>query len=262
MSGVECEIINQKSNEIIKFDITPNRADCFSVRGITNELLAMDLIKQSKNKFQSAAVHHDRSVKINVSSSEDCPVFATRIINNINSNAKTPQAIRQKLEESGYKSINIIVDITNYVMLTIGQPLHAYDLDCINSPIVVRKANNKESIELLDGSSKSLNDNFLIIADQNKPLGIAGIMGGISSSITDQTKSIVIESAYFNPKTIMGCPRMLNLHSEASLRFERGVDPTIQIEAIDMFTILLNKIAGGENGPISSKISEEYIPIK
>ena len=261
MSGVECEIINQKSNEIIKFDITPNRADCFSVRGITNELLAMDLIKQSKNKFQSAEVHHDRSVKINVSSSEDCPVFATRIINNINSNAKTPQAIRQKLEESGYKSINIIVDITNYVMLTIGQPLHAYDLDCINSPIVVRKANNKESIELLDGSSKSLNDNFLIIADQNKPLGIAGIMGGISSSITDQTKSIVIESAYFNPKTIMGCPRMLNLHSEASLRFERGVDPTIQIEAIDMFTILLNKIAGGENGPISSKISEEYIPI-
>ncbi|MBC8225514.1 MAG: phenylalanine--tRNA ligase subunit beta, partial [Gammaproteobacteria bacterium] len=181
--------------------------------------------------------------------------------NNINSNAKTPQSIRQKLEESGYKTNNIIVDITNYVMLTIGQPLHAYDLDCINSPIVVRKAKNKESIELLDGSSKTLNDNLLIIADQNKPLGIAGIMGGISSSITDQTKSIVIESAYFNPKTIMGCPRMLNLHSEASLRFERGVDPTIQIEAIDMFTILLNKIAGGENGPISSKISEEYIPI-
>ena len=112
MSGVECEIINQKSNEIIKFDITPNRADCFSVRGITNELLAMDLIKQSKNKFQSAEVHHDRSVKINVSSSEDCPVFATRIINNINPKAKTPQSIRQKLEESCYKSINIIGSVT------------------------------------------------------------------------------------------------------------------------------------------------------
>ena len=260
MSGVECETINQKNGEIIKFDITPNRADCFSVRGITNELLAMGLIKQSKNESQSADVHHDHSVKINISSPKDCPVFATRIINNINSDAKTPQAIKQKLKESGYKSINIIVDITNYVMITIGQPLHAYDLDYINTPIVVRKAKNKESIELLDGSSKTLNENYLIIADQKKPLGIAGIMGGIDSSITDQTRSIVIESAYFNPKTIMGCPRMLNLHSEASLRFERGVDPTIQIEAIDMFTILLNKIAGGENGPITSKISEKHTP--
>ena len=260
MTGVECETINQKNDEIIKFDITPNRADCFSVRGITNELLAMGLIKQSKNESQSAEVHHDHSVKINISSPKDCPVFATRIINNINSDAKTPQAIKQKLKESGYKSINIIVDITNYVMITIGQPLHAYDLDYINAPIVVRKAKNKESIELLDGSSKTLNENYLIIADQNKPLGIAGIMGGIDSSITDQTKCIVIESAYFNPKTIMGCPRMLNLHSEASLRFERGVDPTIQIEAIDMFTILLNKIAGGENGPITSKISEKHTP--
>ena len=260
MTGVECETINQKNDEIIKFDITPNRADCFSVRGITNELLAMGLIKQSKNESQSADVHHDHSVKINISSPKDCPVFATRIINNINSDAKTPQAIKQKLKESGYKSINIIVDITNYVMITIGQPLHAYDLDYINTPIVVRKAKNKESIELLDGSSKTLNENYLIIADQKKPLGIAGIMGGIDSSITDQTRSIAIESAYFNPKTIMGCPRMLNLHSEASLRFERGVDPTIQIEAIDMFTILLNKIAGGENGPITSKISEKHTP--
>ena len=130
-------------------------------------------------KFQSAKVHHDHSVKINISSPKDCPVFATRIINNINSNAKTPQAIKQKLKESGYKSINIIVDITNYVMITIGQPLHAYDLDYINAPIVVRKAKNKESIELLDGSSKTLNENYLIIADQKKPLGIAGIMGGI-----------------------------------------------------------------------------------
>ena len=260
MSGVECETINQKNNEIIKFDITPNRADCFSVRGITNELLAMGLIKQSKYESQSAEVHHDHSVKINISSPKDCPVFATRIINNINSDAKTPQAIKQKLKESGYKSINIIVDITNYVMITIGQPLHAYDLDYINAPIVVRKAKNKESIELLDGSSKTLNESYLIIADQKKPLGIAGIMGGIDSSITDQTKCIVIESAFFNPKTIMGCPRMLNLHSEASLRFERGVDPTIQIEAIDMFTILLNKIAGGENGPITSKISEKHTP--
>ena len=260
MSGVECETINQKGNKLIKFDITPNRADCFSVRGITNELLAMGLIKQSKNESQSAEVHHDHSVKINISSPKDCPVFATRIINNINSDAKTPQAIKQKLKESGYKSINIIVDITNYVMITTGQPLHAYDLDCINSPIVVRKAKNKETIELLDGSSKTLNESYLIIADQEKPLGIAGIMGGIDSSITDQTKCIVIESAFFNPKTIMGCPRMLNLHSEASLRFERGVDPTIQIEAIDMFTILLNKIAGGENGPITSKISEKHTP--
>ena len=103
MSGVECETINQKNNEIIKFDITPNRADCFSVRGITNELLAMGLIKQSKNESQSAEVHHDQSVKINISSPKDCPVFATRIINNINSDAKTPQAIKQKLKESGYK---------------------------------------------------------------------------------------------------------------------------------------------------------------
>tara|TARA_B110000438_G_scaffold126843_1_gene123327 strand:+ start:2108 stop:4153 length:2046 start_codon:yes stop_codon:yes gene_type:complete len=261
MSGVECEIINQKSNHIIKFDITPNRADCFSVRGITNELLAMGLIKQSENKLISAEVHHDQKVKINISSPKDCPVFATRIITNINSDVKTPQSIIQKLEESGYKSINIIVDITNYVMLTIGQPLHAYDLNYISSPIVVRKAEKNESIDLLDGSSKTLDDNFLIIADQKKPLGIAGIMGGLSSSITDQTKDIVIESAYFNPKTIMGCPRMLNLHSEASLRFERGVDPTIQMEAIDIFTILLNKIAGGDNGPISSKLSKKNIPI-
>jgi len=260
MSGVECEIIKQKNNKIIKFDITPNRADCFSVRGIVNELIAMGLIKQRKRVSQSAKVEHDSILKTKIITPKDCPVFATRIIKNINSSARTPKDIKDKLKESGYKSINIIVDLTNYVMLTLGQPLHAYDLKYINSPMVVRKAKKKESIALLDGSIKILNENYLMIADQNNLLGIAGIMGGLNSSITDKTKNIAIESAYFNPETIMGCPRELNLHSEASLRFERGVDPTIQVEAIEVFTLLLNKIAGGENGPINTQIAQKHTP--
>jgi phenylalanyl-tRNA synthetase beta chain len=152
------------------------------------------------------------------------------------------------------------VDIANYVMLETGQPLHTYDFDSVDSKIIVRRAKNKELIKILDGSSKILNKDFLVIADKDKTLGIAGIMGSEASGISETTTSILLESAYFNFETIMGKSRLLNLYSEASLRFERGVDPNIQSHAVERFTELLNQEAGGNNGPIKQTLSNKDKP--
>ena len=167
-------------------------------------------------------------MKVEVQSKEDCPVFMTRVIKSINKDANTPKWLKKRLEQSGYKSINAIVDIANFVMLETGQPLHTYDLKKINEKIIVRRAIDKEAIDILDGSRKLLDSDFLVIADSKKALGIAGIMGSLDSGISDDTENIVLESAYFNYETIMGRARSLSLHSEASMRFERGVDPMIQ----------------------------------
>ena len=260
LSGIESEIQKDKDEEILDISLTPNRADCFSYKGIIQEVSALDNAKIIDINQTETEIHHNQAMEVDVKSKVDSPVFMTRIIKSINRKAKTPKWLQKKLDRSGYKSINVIVDIANYVMLETGQPLHTYDLKKINTKIVVRRAKDKEPIDILDGSRKILDSNFLVIADIDKPLGIAGIMGSLDSGISEDTEDIVLESAYFNFETIMGRARSLSLHSEASLRFERGVDPAIQEYAIQRFTNLINEIAGGENGPIHSSITKKEIP--
>jgi len=260
LSGIESEIEKDKGEAILDISLTPNRADCFSYKGIIQEISALDNTKIMNQAHPDPKIHHKEIMDVDVQSKEDCPVFLTRVIKSINKNAKTPKWLIKKLERSGYKSINAIVDIANFVMLETGQPLHTYDLRKIDRKIIVRRAKDKESIDILDGSRKILGPNFLLIADTNKALGIAGIMGSLDSGISNETEDIVLESAYFNFETIMGRARSLSLHSEASMRFERGVDPKIQEYAIQRFTSLINEIAGGSNGPIHSSINKKEMP--
>ena len=260
LSGIESEIEKDKGEEILDISLTPNRADCFSYKGIIQEISALDNAKIKYEDLLNPEIHHKEFMNVEVQSKEDCPVFMTRVIKSINKDANTPKWLKKRLEQSGYKSINAIVDIANFVMLETGQPLHTYDLKKINEKIIVRRANDKEAIDILDGSRKLLDSDFLVIADSKKALGIAGIMGSLDSGISDDTENIVLESAYFNYETIMGRARSLSLHSEASMRFERGVDPMIQEYAIQRFTSLINEIAGGSNGPIHSSISKKALP--
>ena len=260
LSGIESEIEKDKGEEILDISLTPNRADCFSYKGIIQEISALDNTKIMNQALPDPEIHHKEIMDVDVQSKEDCPVFMTRVIKSIKKNAKTPKWLIKKLERSGYKSINAIVDIANFVMLETGQPLHTYDLRNIDKKIIVRRAKDKETIDILDGSRKILDPDFLLIADRNKALGIAGIMGSLDSGISNETEDIVLESAYFNFETIMGRARSLSLHSEASMRFERGVDPKIQEYAIQRFTILINEIAGGSNGPIHSSINKKEMP--
>ena len=260
LSGIESEIEKDKGEEILDISLTPNRADCFSYKGIIQEISALDNTKIMNQALPDPEIHHKEIMDVDVQSKEDCPVFMTRVIKSIKKNAKTPKWLIKKLERSGYKSINAIVDIANFVMLETGQPLHTYDLRNIDKKIIVRRAKDKEAIDILDGSRKILDPDFLLIADTNKALGIAGIMGSLDSGISNETEDIVLESAYFNFEIIMGRARSLSLHSEASMRFERGVDPKIQEYAIQRFTILINEIAGGSNGPIHSSINKKEMP--
>ena len=260
LSGLECELVTHKKKPVIDFSLTPNRADCFSVKGILQELSAISNKSYKKPTIPICEVHHKEIIPTEIESSKDCPVFITRVIKNYNNKIQSPKWLKERLELCGFKSINLVVDIANLVMLETGQPLHTYDLDCIKSKIIVRRAQNKETLNILDGTQQILNKDFLIIADEEKSLGVAGIMGSLESGISETTSSILLESAYFNYETIMGKARMLNLSSEASLRFERGVDPNIQKHAIERFTQLLNEVAGGENGPINQSISNKDKP--
>ena len=216
MAGVECAFLDTSNQEILDLSLTPNRADCFSVLGICRELSVLNNLNIKTDNYDNLAIHHQDKIKIEIESPDDCPVFMTRVINNIDVNAKTPDWMINRLENSGIKSNNIIVDITNYVMLETGQPLHAYDLSKIDTKIKVRRGHSNENISLLDESVKKINKDYLLITDNSKVLGIAGIMGGQHSGISLDTESIVLESAYFNPITIMGRARMLNLHTESA----------------------------------------------
>ena len=260
LSGIESEIEREKNEEILDIQLTPNRADCFSYKGIIQEIGALDCSKITNKELTHPKIHHNEIMDVDVQSPNDSPVFMTRVIRSINQDVKSPTWLKNKLDLAGYKSINVIVDIANFVMLETGQPLHTYDLKKINKKIIVRRAKKKEFIDILDGNRKLLSPNFLVIADEKKSIGIAGIMGSLDSGISDDTQDIVLESAYFNYETIMGRARSLSLHSEASMRFERGVDPEIQEYAIQRFTNLINEIAGGENGPIHSFISKKDKP--
>ncbi|MBM23874.1 MAG: phenylalanine--tRNA ligase subunit beta [Gammaproteobacteria bacterium] len=260
MAGVECDYLDSSNQEILNLSLTPNRADCFSVKGICRELAVLNDLTIPHDNSDSLLINHQDEIKIEIESLKDCPVFLTKIIKQIDIKKETPDWMVKRLKMSGFKSINIIVDITNYVMLETGQPLHAYDLNKIDSTIKVRRGFNNEKITLLDETTKKVDENYLLISDNSKALGIAGIMGGKDSGTSLDTESIVLESAYFNPITIMGRSRMINLHTESSLRFERGVDPSIQKLAIERATQLINQYSGGKNGCITFKKDDSSIP--
>lgn len=241
----------QLPDTIFDINLTPNRSDCLSVQGLAREVAALYQLPFS-SPFSSASTPSSLkdSLKVEVENSSACPRYFGRVIRGINPQATTPLWMEEKLRRSGLRSIHPVVDITNYVMLELGQPLHAFDLAQINQKICVRSSRTGEQVTLLDGQSLSLDSECLVIADSDKVLALAGIMGAEGSGVNNATLEIFLESAFFVPENISRSLRRFHLQSDSAHRFERGVDPHLCSQAMDRASQLILSIVGGQAGPI------------
>jgi len=258
--GTDLRVYLDLDDVSIDVDLTPNRSDCLGIAGIAREvgvLTGCDLTSWPK---EESAELSSRTVTVTVDAPADCPRYIGRVIENVNVNATTPLWMQEKLRRSGVRSLGPVVDVTNYVMLELGQPMHAFDLDSLSGGITVRPGKQDEKLTLLDGQEVTIADNTLVIADDSSALALAGIMGGEASSVVDDTKHLFLEAAHFNPLVIAGRARAYGLHTDSSHRFERGVDPELPRQAIERATALLLTIVGGEAGPITEQVSEVNCP--
>jgi len=244
----------------IETDLTPNRGDCLSVAGIAREVSALSGAKLKPFVVKNVPNKSKRKITVTLSAKQECPHYIGRVIENVNPLAETPLWMKERLRRSGLRSHSPVVDVTNYVLLELGQPMHAFDLDKLSGGIKVVKAKSRHKFTLLDGNSVTVEPNTLLITDNKQPLAIAGIMGGQSSAVSDMTKNIFLESAFFSQKAIAGKARSMGLHTDSSHRFERGVDPALQRIAIERATQLLIDIVGGEPGPIVEQKISQYLP--
>ena len=234
----------------IELKLTPNRPDCLGLVGLAHDVAALFGSAVKVPAQVAAAVTSDARRGIRLEAGKDAPRYLGRILEGIDPSARTPLWLAERLRRAGLRPISAMVDITNYVMLELGQPLHAFDNDALQGDIVVRHAIAGETLKLLDGSEVKLDPGFVLIADEHKALAVAGVMGGFDSRVTDATHNIFLESAHFAPAAIMGRARKLGMHTDASHRFERGVDPELPRRALERATELLLAIAGGKAGPV------------
>ena len=248
------------NDNVIELGLTPNRADCLSVEGIAREVAVLNNLSFQTAAQPQAALSNQDTLEIRVDSPEACPVYLGRLIKNINPQATTPLWMQERLRRSGIRSLSPVVDVTNYILLELGQPLHAFDAAKLVAPIVVRNSRTGENLSLLNDQTIELDSDALVIADQSQPLALAGVMGGNNSAVSDTTQDIFLECAFFNPRSIAGKARRFGLHTDSSHRFERGVDFTLQQRAIERATQLIVEIAGGSVGPINAAISPEHFP--
>ena len=245
---------------VIDLDLTPNRGDCFSVLGIARDVSALTGAALKSAVLEPVAASIKDVQPVELVEPAGCPRFAGRLIRGIRPDAQSPVWMTERLRRAGLRAISPVVDITNYVMLELGQPLHAYDGQRLNGPIRPRLAKAGERVTLLDGKELALNDDTLIITDDSGPIGMAGIMGGLSTAVSDDTTDVFFEAAYWPPDFMAGRARAYGMHTDASLRFERGVDPDGQGRAVERATQLLLEISGGEAGPLVVESAEEYLP--
>lgn len=243
-------------------DLTPNRSDCLSIRGVARDLGALTAEPFEDLVPQPVPATHSEIPAIRVDAPSACPRYVGRIIRNVNVTAETPVWMKERLRRSGLRSIDPVVDVTNYVMLELGQPMHAFDRDHIQGGIVVRMAGEGETLTLLDGQELTLNSGNLVIADHGRPVALAGIMGGEGSGVSEKTRDIVLESAFFDPITLAGKAREHGLHTDSSHRFERGVDWQLQRTATERATSLLLSIVGGEAGEVVEVVNEQHLPVR
>ena len=250
-----------KLNDVtVDVDLTANRADCFSIRGMAREVGVLNRADVTAPASEAVAATISDQVSIDVKAEEACPRYLSRVVKNVNVAATTPMWMQENLRRCGIRSIDPIVDVTNYVMLEQGQPMHAFDLAQVEGGIVVRLAEAGEKLTLLDGTEAELKDGTLVVADHNKALALAGIFGGEHSGVSSETKDVVLECAFFTPAAIRGRAREYGLHTDSSMRFERGVDFELQASAIERATALLLEICGGEAGPVVTAESEANLP--
>ena len=246
-------------DHVIDISITPNRGDCFSIRGIAREVGVINQLPVTAPEVKevSSTITDQKQVIVDT---EGCPRYLGRVIKNVNTKAPTPEWMEQALARSGIRQHSILVDITNYVLMELGQPLHAFDGGKVQGSVHVRQATANEKLVLLNDQEIELTEDVMVIADDEKALAIAGVMGGLSSSVTDETTEIFLESAFFAPLHIAGRARRYGLHTDASQRYERGVDFELPMIAMHRASQLIQELAGGEFGPITVAEKTELLP--
>jgi phenylalanyl-tRNA synthetase beta chain len=252
----------QLDDAIFDIDLTPNRSDCLSVQGIAREVSALYQVPVTGPQLIPCVSENEQTFPVEVQTEKACPRYCGRIISATDTKANTPVWMKEYLRRSGIRCINIIVDICNYVMLELGQPMHAFDLDRLKDKIVVRMAQPGEKLVLLDGKEISLSNEHLVIADSDSVLALAGVMGGKESAVETSTSNIFLESAYFDFIAIAGKARQFGLHTESSHRFERGVDPDLAAIAIERAADLIKKYAGGVVSVVSESVQPQNLPVK
>jgi phenylalanyl-tRNA synthetase beta chain len=250
----------QLNDTLIEIDLTPNRGDCLGIQGVAREVYANNDIELSSVDTSEIAAQTDDVFDVEIINPQACPHYVGRVIKGIKADAETPLWMKEKLRRCGLRSISPVVDVTNYVMMELGQPMHGFDLNKLKGGIRVRNAEAGEKITLLDGSEVECRDDTLVIADHQSAVAIAGIMGGLDSSVDDSTRDIMLESAFFTPSLIAGKARSYGLHTDSSHRFERGVDPKLQLAAMQRATALLLEICGGKPGPVTDRAFSENSP--
>ena len=258
--GVDIREYLSLNDSTIEIDLTPNRADCLSVEGIAREVALLNGMDWMATQVKEAAILHKDTLPISIEEKTACPRYLGRIIKGVNPKAETPVWMKERLRRSGIRNLSAVVDVTNYVLMELGQPLHAFDADKLVGGITVRMARNGESLALLNGQTITLDTEALVIADDNQSLALAGVMGGSDSAVSDSTQNIFLECAFFAPRAIAGEARRFGLHTDSSHRFERGVDATLQHRAIERATQLIIEIAGGSVGPINEVKHEPSLP--
>lgn len=258
--GTDIREFLKLDDTLIEISVTPNRADCLGILGVARDVAVINQLPLVEPEINPVKATVDATISIDVQAPQACPRYLGRVVKGINVKAATPLWMREKLRRCGIRSIDAVVDITNFVLLELGQPMHAFDLNRISGGIVVRMAQKDEALTLLDGTKAKLAEDTLVIADHEKALAMAGIFGGEHSGVNDETQDVLLESAFFAPLAITGRARRQGLHTDASHRYERGVDPELQFKAIERATALLLSICGGEAGPVINATSEEHLP--
>lgn len=244
----------------IEISVTPNRADCLGIIGVARDVAVLNKSPLNEPEIAPVAATINDTLPIVVEAKEACPRYLGRLVKGINVSAPTPLWMKEKLRRCGIRSIDAVVDVTNYVLLELGQPMHAFDSDRLEGGIVVRMAKEGETLVLLDGNEAKLSTDTLVIADQKNALAMGGIFGGEHSGVNSETKNVLLECAFFNPLSITGRARRHGLHTDASHRYERGVDPQLQYKAMERATRLLLDICGGEAGPVIDVTNESSLP--
>lgn len=258
--GEDIRVYLGLEDTLIEVDLTPNRADCLSVEGIAREVSLLNGLEWVPVDAAVVTATTATVRGVELPDPQDCPRYLGQMIEGVDRSAPTPLWMRERLRRSGIRSLDILVDVTNYVLLELGQPLHAFDAACLKGVIQPRLAKTGETIELLNGQTINLDSETLVIADENGPLALAGIMGGKASAVSDATRDIFLECAFFTPDRIMGKARRYGLSTDSSHRFERGVSFELQTRALARAASLILEYAGGKAGPVVEATSESDLP--
>ena len=258
--GTDLRVALGLDDVVIDIDLTPNRGDALSIRGLAREVGVLNRLPVSAPRIDAVRAETETVFGVEIVNSAGCPRYLGRVIEGVDISLPTPWWMRERLRRSGLRPIDAAVDVTNYVLLELGQPMHAFDLDQLSGGIVVRNGRTGESMTLLDGRDVEVDETVLLITDSSGPVAMAGVMGGDRSGVGTETCNVFLECAYFSPQTTAATSRRFDINSDAAYRYARGVDYQLQARAMERATRLLVDIAGGRPGPVVEAVSEKDLP--